>query len=203
MIPISGDCGVTSAAPRVIIRCAAPDDAALLAALGSRLFAETYSASHNAKDIGDYTGVTFSTARQRAELDDARCRYLIVERTDPEIARAHQSVDARHRDGEAAGYALLRLASPPLGVEGARPVEIARFYLDRAWHGQGVAALLMTRCLDEARDWKGDTVWLSVWEHNFRAIRFYERRGFLTVGSQPFRFGTIDEMDPIMARPLD
>ena len=182
------------------IRIAGAEDAEHLASIGARLFVQTYTASHNAEDIGDYTRASFSPARQRIELDDSRCRYLIVERADR--GRANQQEAADNTGSEPAGYALLRLGPAPPGVPGEYPVEIARLYLDRAWHGQGVASLLMARCLAEARAWNGDSVWLSVWEHNNRAIRFYERWGFVTVGSQPFRFGSIDEMDPIMARPL-
>lgn len=46
------------------------------------------------------------------------------------------------------------------------------------------------------------TLWLGVWERNPRAIAFYERWGFATVGSHVFRLGSDDQTDLIMERPV-
>jgi diamine N-acetyltransferase len=45
-------------------------------------------------------------------------------------------------------------------------------------------------------------LWLGVWEHNPRAIRFYEKHGFTTVGEQPFVLGKDPQRDLVMVRPL-
>ena len=66
-------------------------------------------------------------------------------------------------------------------------IEIARLYAGQHWIGAGIGALLMQRCLVEAR--RGPrTIWLGVWERNVRAIGFYQRWHFSIVGSQPFHW---------------
>jgi ribosomal protein S18 acetylase RimI-like enzyme len=45
-------------------------------------------------------------------------------------------------------------------------------------------------------------VWLCVWQENPRAIAFYGKQGFITVGSQIFILGTDRQLDWVMARPL-
>jgi diamine N-acetyltransferase len=45
-------------------------------------------------------------------------------------------------------------------------------------------------------------VWLGVWEHNPRAIRFYQRLGFAEVGDHVFVVGTDPQRDLVMIRIL-
>jgi hypothetical protein len=56
--------------------------------------------------------------------------------------------------------------------------------------------------LDRARAAGRRTLWLGVWERNARAISFYERWRFATVGEHVFRLGSDDQRDLIMARPV-
>ncbi len=77
-----------------------------------------------------------------------------------------------------------------------------RLYARRDWIGRKAGAALMQACLDEAAAKRNDTIWLDVWEKNARAIVFYERWGFVEVGSQPFRLGEDIQNDLIMARPV-
>ena len=60
----------------------------------------------------------------------------------------------------------------------------------------------MRASLEAARDAGHRTLWLGVWERNVRAIAFYERWGFATVGEHLFRLGSNDQRDLIMARPV-
>jgi ribosomal protein S18 acetylase RimI-like enzyme len=95
--------------------------------------------------------------------------------------------------GRAAGY--IKLGPPGLPVE-APPdsIEICQLYVDKEWHGTGVARELMTWALDEVRSRGRQHVQLSVYIDNHRALRFYERHGFAPVGRYDFKVGThIDE----------
>ena len=73
---------------------------------------------------------------------------------------------------------MVRRNRPADGVAGAAPGEVQRIYFDQAWHGRGVGDTLMARCVDQARAWHCDVLWLGVWEENPRAIAFYRERGF-------------------------
>ena len=110
----------------VVVRPAGPADAAWLAALAERTFRETYSAENTPENMERYVTEHFGPARQEAELRDPRMSTLVAE-----------------VDGQAAGYAQLARSEPPAPVTRPAPVEIVRFYVDRPWHGQGVAQTLM------------------------------------------------------------
>ena len=98
------------------------------------------------------------------------------------------------------GYARLRSGEVEPSVRGPDPLELERLYVDREGIGQGVGAALMRMCLEEAARRGSKTLLLGVWEHNPRAIAFYERWGFERVGAHTFLLGSDRQLDIIMER---
>jgi ribosomal protein S18 acetylase RimI-like enzyme len=45
-------------------------------------------------------------------------------------------------------------------------------------------------------------MWLGVWERNPRAIRFYQKHGFVDIGAKEFRLGTDLQTDRVMSRSV-
>jgi diamine N-acetyltransferase len=165
------------------IRTATAADADILAELGTRTFRETFSKDNTPEDMALYLAEHFGGALQRAELlDDTVCFLLLFSEEGP------------------AGYVKLRRGAA--GVRGLHPLEVCRFYVDKAFHGGGAALELMAATDALARREGHDVVWLAVWEHNARAIRFYERHGFARVGEQPFTLGRDVQTDWLMAKKV-
>lgn len=113
-------------------------------------------------------------------------------------------------EGVLAGYTLLRAGAYGASdestderlLQATRPLEIQRFYVDHAFHGRGIAQQMMAEALAHAVSLHSDVVWLGVWEHNPRAIRFYEKYGFFKAGAHRFRLGRDVQRDYVMMRPL-
>lgn len=169
------------------IRNATAADAAPLAALAERTFRDTFAAVNTADDIEAYVRAAFPLDRVRAELADGANTFLLAFTDDA---------------GQPGGYAKLRTGTTNPGVTGPRPVELQRLYVDHAALGHGVGAALMRACLAAAGAAGHETLWLGVWERNARAIAFYDRWGFATVGHHVFRLGSDDQTDLVMARPV-
>jgi len=172
------------AEPRV--RVLAANDAATYSAFAERLFRETYVDGYDPADIDAYVSQSFSPARQAAEIDEPGGRVLVVE---------------DDRDG-LLGYAHVRQSQPPPQLAFRYPVEIARFYVDRRWHGRGIARVLMSACVAEARSRCADVLWLLVYQDNARAVAFYEKCGFRKAGTQPFQLGSRVDQDWLMVRTV-
>jgi diamine N-acetyltransferase len=172
------------------IRRATIEDAPTLAELGVRTFVDAFAAANHPDDLALYVTRTYGEPQQRRELAHPNIVTLIgEERIGEEDAVPIAFVQLR-RGGE-----------PPPCVDGPAPVEIARFYVDRAWHGRGIAQALMRAACDAALTLLGgSTIWLGVWERNPRAIAFYGKCGFVDVGSHLFLLGNDLQTDRVMVR---
>jgi diamine N-acetyltransferase len=168
------------------IRRATVADAADVAALGARTFHDTFAADNRPEDMAAHLATTFGVPQQTAELASADSVTLLAY-VGPTLA----------------GFAQVRRGEPPPCVEGAVPVELLRFYVDRPWQGQGVAARLMAASVDAIRELGGRSVWLSVWEHNPRARTFYAKCGFRQTGTADFIVGSDRQTDHILERALE
>jgi ribosomal protein S18 acetylase RimI-like enzyme len=167
------------------IRLASSDDAEALSALAERTFRETFSESNTPSDINAYCADAFGVDVQRRELDDPSTATLVAE-----------------RDGNFIAYAQVVSHAAPASVAAQRPIELKRFYLDKAFHGSSLSHALMRATRERAEASGADVMWLGVWEHNPRAIRFYEKNGFRRVGEQIFTVGTDPQRDLVMCRHL-
>ena len=169
------------------IRRCTVDDAASTASLAARLFTETYGPTHPEPELSRYLARSFSLEVVRGAISDADVSMLLVEDS----------------SGVPIAYAYLRASpEPPAGVDGSRPFEIVRFYVDSACQGRGVGAALMDACFADAKERGADVVWLQVWKEAPWAIGFYHRVGFSVVGSAPFYFGEQVGDDHIMSRTV-
>jgi ribosomal protein S18 acetylase RimI-like enzyme len=167
------------------IRHGTVDDAAAVAEIAERLFVRTFLADNDPANVAEHARENFGESIQRAELADPAVTYLLLE-------IGHQLV----------AFAELKAGSSEPSVGGDAQIEIQRFYVDHAYHGGGIAAHLMDACISEAQRQGARTAWLGVWERNPRAIRFYEKGGFVDVGAKTFQLGAELQFDRVMAKRI-
>jgi ribosomal protein S18 acetylase RimI-like enzyme len=178
---------VVSQGTAMLIRRATAADAEALAEIGARTFSETFAADNTAEDMRLFLETTWRPDLQRAEILDVGLDTLLA--CDP--------------TGAIAGFAQLRVERPPAGIAVRAPVELKRFYVDKAWHGQGLARTLMEAAEQAARARGARELWLGVWERNERAQAFYRKCGFRKVGTKVFVVGTDPQTDNVMLREVE
>ncbi len=165
----------------MLIRRGVPADAPTLAEFAARTFEDTFGAANDPAHMAEHLATAYGTAQQLRELSDPECITLILD-----------------DDRTLAGYAQVR-RSPPLScIRGPAPVEVVRFYLDRPFHGRGLAQQLMAAVAGAALELGGRTLWLSVWERNPRAIAFYAKCGFSDTGTTSFWVGPDEQTDRVL-----
>jgi ribosomal protein S18 acetylase RimI-like enzyme len=167
------------------IRQATERDAASLADLAERTFRDTFAHANRAEDLDLHCRTGFGESIQAAEIRAADRVTLVCEDRDRLIA-----------------FGQLRWTSAPACVIGTRAAEIQRLYVDAPWHGKGVAHALMDALLGAAVAGGADVAWLGVWEHNPRAIAFYEKSGFSAVGDHVFVVGNDPQRDLVLVKKL-
>lgn len=167
------------------IRTATAADAATLADLARRTFYDTFAPASDAGDMALHLAKAYGADQQTREIEDRDITTLLVE-----------------DGGQAIAYAQVREGHVPDCVTAEKPIELWRFYVDRGWHGRGIAQPLMERVMLEARQRGARLLWLGVWEHNARARAFYAKCGFAVAGQHIFLFGTDPQTDLVMVTPL-
>ena len=158
----------------MIIRRATIADAAPLAVFGRRTFIDAFGAQNTPEDVEAYCARSYGVTQQTREISDGITL----------LGEEH---------GVLIAFAQLHRSQSPFG-----DIELGRFYVDRDHHGRGFARDLMDAVLAAARTLGGRKLWLSVWERNPRAIRFYEKYGFRDEGTQPFLVGSDLQTDRVM-----
>ena len=164
-----------------LIREANQADADILAQFAELTFRETFSSENLETNINTHCRKSFSPEIQEEEITNPNTITLLAE-----------------IDGSLQGYALFRLNSSIGCVEANRPAELLRLYVSKERHGSGLAHQIIKAVLAAASKAKNDYIWLGVWEHNPRAITFYEKYGFSLVGEHVFHLGEDPQRDLIM-----
>jgi len=168
----------------VQIRLAGPRDAAALAEVAAVSFRAAYSDGQQAT-TERYIADHYAPAKQAAELADPSLAHLVVE-----------------LDSTLIGFAMLAYGEGHPAVAASRPIRLSRIYVAPASIGSGIGGRLMERCIDHASERRHDVIWLSVWEENTRAVAFYDRWGFATVGEMTFDYAGDPQRDLVMVRPI-
>lgn len=148
--------------PTLEWRRAVTRDARLLSHIGRATYLATAAADHPGEALLDFLDDSHRVELYRSWLDDPAYLFLI----------------GLTPLGAPAGYAML---APHLNVSEG-DAELKRIYLLPRWQGSGEADRLMTMLLSMASSRQVERVFLSVFETNARARRFYEKHGFDLIG---------------------
>ena len=167
-------------------RMAEAGDAPALAEFMSRNFLAAYGHCSSPANIEKTIAKHYGLDAQLRQIGDGRYANLLME-----------------RDGLLAGHAQLRFgAEAPPPVEPLPGAEIGRFYVDTAFHGQGLAQRMMREVREVSRARGARSLYLSVWQEQPQAIRFYEKEGFRIAGTLVFEVGDDPKDDWLMVSPL-
>jgi len=168
------------------IRPATPDDAETLAHIGVATFIESYTA-----EIDGSSMVAHCT---REHSKAVYAKYLEAPTTGCWIAEYAAT-------GAPVGYALNCTPDLPVTPQPG-DVELKRIYVLSKYHGNGLAGQLLTATLAHARAQNASRLLLGTYEENYRAMAFYAKHGFETIGTRKFTVGHKIYDDIVMAKPL-
>ena len=164
------------------IRQATPDDAALLCALSTVTFMETFGHLYRPEDLAAYLAIAYPEDLQRQQLESGEYAAWILE-----------------LGGESAGFVFAGPCGLPHEDVAEGDGEIKRLYVLAAHHNGGWGRKLM----DAAMAWleaRSKRQWLGVWSENVGAQRFYARYGFVRVGQYEFPVGLVRDLEYILRR---
>jgi diamine N-acetyltransferase len=79
---------------------------------------------------------------------------------------------------------------------------LERIYVAPTWQGKNLGTQLLDFVHQYCQDAGCDSVWLTVWQENPAAVRFYERHGYTIFGIKTFQMGADPQKDWLMQRSL-
>jgi ribosomal protein S18 acetylase RimI-like enzyme len=173
-----------------MIRTAAAKDAAALAALAAATFPLACPPDALPASIQAFIDAHLTEGSFEAYLADPARVLLIAE-----------------QDGTPSGYTMLVWGEPTdpdvVAALTHRPtVELSKCYVLAQAHGSGLAGELITASIAAARERGAAGIWLGVNNENVKANRFYEKHGFVRVGTKKFLVGERWEDDFVRERRL-
>lgn len=161
-------------------------DAAMIADLSRRTFLDTFGPHNSAGNMEQFLRLQFSRDELIQQVGAPGNTFL--------LARLEDRI---------AGYArLYESRDLPRELAGTAAIEVSRIYAEQFALGRGVGKALMEACIHLARESGKEWIWLGVWEHNHRAIAFYEKMGFEIFGRHIFLLGQDVQHDWMMKRKL-
>lgn len=165
---------------QVTIKRATLSDAATLAVLSRQTFYDTFTGTCTEEDMQQFLQEYFNLEQVKSELVNDNDFYFFAE-----------------IDGVPAGYIRFMedYGNFPL-MQQWKALELKRIYVDKNFHGRGVAQQLMAFIENFAKENKYEVLWLGVWEQNGRAKKFYEKCGFTDSGhTHDFPIGNTPQTD--------
>lgn len=159
-------------------------DAEALDAMAVGIWMETFGHSASAENIAAYLATAYGP-------DGALIRDLVTGAARFRVALAGDRI---------VGYAKVNPPWLPDAEPGA--MQLSQLYVSSDFHGAGIAHALMDWVVEHARDTSAAALLLTVWENNPRAMRFYQKRGFVHIGDYSFPVGDQLDTDHIMRLAL-
>lgn len=157
-----------------------------LLAVARQIFCETFSHLYERNAFRSFCDQTWADDGPMArDLVDPAIRWRVAA-----------------QDGEPIGFAKLTPLRAPARNAGAGALELQQIYVRSNWHGKGIAEELMNWAVASTRLLGAPELYLTVFDHNERAKRFYARHGFTDVGRCTFKLGDRIDEDRIWRKAL-
>ena len=153
--------------------------------IGRETFIETFADSNTEEDMNKYLESSFSDSRLTDELNNPESLFYIA-----------------WEDDKPVGYLKLNTGIAQTELQDQKALEIERIYVKSSHLGKKVGQLLYEKALDVALHQHNSYLWLGVWEKNPRAIRFYEKNGFIAFDKHIFKMGDDEQVDIMMKKEL-
>lgn len=161
-------------------------DIKTLQELSRQTYFETFAADNTPENMQSYLEASFNEQKLTTEINDSYSAFYFAK-----------------IDNKAVGYLKLNFGPAQTELQDNKGIEVERIYVLKDFHGQKVGQLLLDKAIQVAREWKIEYIWLGVWEKNPKAIRFYEKNGFVPFGSHIFRLGDDEQTDIMMKLVLE
>ena len=144
----------------------------------------------------------FAHMNTKEDMEAYLAEAFNKEKLSSQLCDAYSNIYFLYCDSQLAGYLKLNEAPSQTDINDVDSLEIERIYVAQEYQGKGLGQYLMDRAVSFAKKCNKKYVWLSVWQKNEKAIRFYRKNGFCETGTHSFVVGDDVQTDYIMRKDL-
>ncbi|HCN59371.1 MULTISPECIES: GNAT family N-acetyltransferase [unclassified Exiguobacterium] len=166
------------------VRCDVKD-VRTLQAVSIETFSETFGSQNDPQHLEDYLNQSYNLEKLTRELEHPNSFFFFIKSNE-----------------EIAGYLKLNVGDAQTELMKGKTLELERIYIRSAYQGTGLGKQLLEKTFEVAQAQGMEQVWLGVWEENHRALRFYQRFGFVQTGAHSFFMGEDEQVDLILTKTL-
>jgi ribosomal protein S18 acetylase RimI-like enzyme len=164
----------------ITITRATTDDAKLLSEMGRQTFSETFNGTCSNDDMAEFLELYYNLPQVIKELSDEEDYYYFA-----------------FFNETPAGYLRVKESNSDIPlVKLYRSIELKRIYVLKEFQSLKIGAALLNFAFDFATENAYQAIYLSVWEHNTKALNFYKKWGFINTGHKnDFPIGNTSQTD--------
>ena len=153
--------------------------------IAKKTFIDAFGRDNTQKNMDIYVAKSFNTTQLTAEINHPNSVFYLAT-----LAK------------ETIGYIKLNVADAQTEAISGNCMELERIYVDAPYHGKKIGQLLMDKAIQIAQTAQKDFLWLGVWEKNPKAIRFYQKNGFVKFDTHVFLMVDDPQTDWLMKKML-
>ncbi len=157
----------------------------MLQAISRLTFYETFAALNTEENMSRYLENDLSLERLSEELRNPNSEFYFAS-----------------LENEVIGFLKINCEFAQTEQKTANSIEIERIYVLKEFLGKNIGQLLLEYAFQIGREKGNENVWLGVWEENKRAIRFYQKNGFVEFDKHIFILGKDAQTDILMRKKL-
>ena len=156
-----------------------------LVKISRQTFTETFEEVNSEEDMQKYLSENLSEEQLQSELDNPESEFYFAENKD-----------------EILGYLKLNSGNSQTENKNENSIEIERIYVLKEFLRMKIGQLLLDHSIQIAKEKNAEFIWLGVWEHNERALKFYGKSGFEVYSKHDFVLGKDVQTDLLMKMNL-
>lgn len=140
----------------------------------------------------------FSDVNTRENIHHYMTHYLTAEKFRIELRNPESEFYFSKLDEVTIGYLKVNYGKAQTELQDPDALEIERIYVTQEYQGFNIGKHLLDKAIHIARERKVNYIWLGVWENNLKALKFYQKNGFVQFSSHPFKLGDDVQTDLLM-----
>jgi diamine N-acetyltransferase len=158
----------------------------LLQKVAKETFIEAFAKDNSPENLNHYLEHAFSISSLTAQINNLDSAFFLV-----------------YQQEHCCGYFKINIGESQTEIKGFDGLELERIYLYEKYQGMGLGHRIINEVKIIATQKDKKYIWLGVWEHNLKAIKFYERNGFQKFDTHIYPIGDDPQVDWMMKLEME